>query len=62
MKNRLQLQNEKDLAKLQAKIARLEASKDELLREKGETSKEMLGLKAEVRESLRILKLHLACT
>ena len=51
-KNRLQLQHEKDLAKLLAKITRLEASRDELVREKGETSKEMLGLKAEVRESM----------
>jgi hypothetical protein len=49
LKHRLQTSHEKDLAKLQAKITRLESARDESVREKGETAKELSSLKAEVR-------------
>lgn len=51
LKHRLQIQHEKETAKLLTKITRLEAARDESVREKGETAKELLSLKAEVRES-----------
>ncbi|ORY84163.1 hypothetical protein BCR35DRAFT_303248 [Leucosporidium creatinivorum] len=49
LKHRLQIQHEKETAKLVVKITRLEAARDESVREKGETAKELLSLKAEVR-------------
>lgn len=54
-KHRLQAQHEKDIAKLQAKVTRLEASRDEAVRDKSETAKEILSLKAEIREHRRCI-------
>lgn len=49
-RHRLQAQHEKEIAKLQAKLTRLEASRDEAVRDKSDTAKEILSLKAEIRK------------
>lgn len=49
MKHRLQTQHDKDLDKLQSKIARLELSRDEAVKDKSENTNEILGLKAVIR-------------
>lgn len=51
LRHRLQSQHEKDLAKLQTKVMRLESAKDEATRDKGELTKELAALKVEIRES-----------
>lgn len=48
-KHRMEVQHEKEVTKLQAKITKLQAARDDSAREKGETAKELLSLKAEVR-------------
>lgn len=47
---RLNQTHEKELAKLQAKLAKYESSREELVKEKNESSKEVAGLKSEIRE------------
>ncbi|GAA5999775.1 hypothetical protein JCM10207_005904 [Rhodosporidiobolus poonsookiae] len=48
-RHRLTTAHEKEVAKLLAKVARLEVARDELGREKGEQGKEVSGLKSEIR-------------
>jgi len=42
--------HEKEVAKLVSKINKLETSREELVKEKNEFGKEMVGLKSEIRE------------
>jgi len=50
LKLRLQGIHEKEIAKLLTKIAKLETSREESVKEKIESGKEVLGLKSEIRE------------
>ncbi|GAA6060097.1 hypothetical protein JCM10212_003505 [Sporobolomyces blumeae] len=49
LKSRLTIQHEKELAKLQAKVSRLETSRDELVKDKAESGREVASLKSEIR-------------
>ncbi|KDE04879.1 hypothetical protein MVLG_04738 [Microbotryum lychnidis-dioicae p1A1 Lamole] len=51
LKARISNQHEKELAKLQGKISRLEASREEGVKERQEMSKELLSLKSELRST-----------
>ncbi|SCZ88455.1 BZ3500_MvSof-1268-A1-R1_Chr2-1g04421 [Microbotryum saponariae] len=51
LKTRISNQHEKELAKLQGKISRLEASREEGVKERQEMSKELLSLKSELRST-----------
>jgi len=42
--------HEKEVAKLVSKINKFETSREELVKEKNETGKEVVGLKSEIRE------------
>ncbi|SCV72036.1 BQ2448_4730 [Microbotryum intermedium] len=51
LKARLSNQHEKELVKLQSKITRLETSREEGVKERQEMSKELLGLKSDLRST-----------
>jgi len=50
LKSRLTQQHEKELSKLQTKLAKYENGREELIKEKNESNKEVAGLKSEIRE------------
>jgi chromosome segregation ATPase len=52
LKNRLNVQHEKELARVQAKLVKLESTREELVKDKNEGNKELAGLKSEIRELL----------
>jgi peptidoglycan hydrolase CwlO-like protein len=52
LKTRLTQQHEKELSKLQSKLAKYESGREELVKEKNESNKEVAGLKSEIRELL----------
>lgn len=49
-KQRMQAQHDKEVAKLQSKIARLESAREESHAHKAEAAKELASLKAEIRK------------